>query len=870
MKKLFLSLLLGMTGVLFGTISGADRAYNILFIQSYTNNTPHHDLLIEGLEKGLNKENVKADVTVEYLNADYWRYVSECAIMRRICERARQRRTDLIVTAGDEAFYGLMKCGDSLGYQLPVVVMAVKYPNEELMRNLPNVSGFTAEIDFRKLLDEMKRIFPHRKEVVCLSDSSLLSRRGVKAFENVWYEFQKENPEYTLLGSNVQKQSPITVISSVCYSYNAYNRIVVAPKWSPFLSFIGKNSKAPVFTGQNLALTNGVFCAYDVEPLESALVSGKLAARILLGKTTPSTHGIVNLEGTFLYDYKQLAFFHVNGNVANKHGVVMNIPFSERYTAWIITFYLFVVALLVVLVIRLIRTNRKEARRRIQAQTRLLIQSRLVEQRKEFDDIFYSIRDGIISYDTDLRIHFINRSLRQMLGLPFKVHSACSYEGQVAGSVFHIYIEGKSVMNDLLKQALVQQKIVPIPSNAFMRENRKGLYFPVSGEVVPVFAGGRINGVVLICRNISEEERQKRLFRMAMDESSIYPWQFDTHTQRFNISEGLLSHLGYSANRGLMTPEEMQSLIHPDDRESTHNSFLDLLHGKCANVRMSFRVKKPEGGYGWWECRCASYKGLTADSPYMVLGVGQSIQRYKDTETALIAARDHALQADKLKSAFLANMSHEIRTPLNAIVGFSDLLKDLNSFTTEEVQDFVELIGVNCNLLLALFNDILDLSRIEAGTMDFKISDYNLTSIMQEIYSSQRIGMPQGVKLCIKCPVDGEQSIQTDVVRLKQVVNNLINNAKKFTLQGSITLGYTADEPGYITLFVEDTGKGISEKELKHIFNRFYKGDNFTQGAGLGLSICQTIVARLNGTIFVSSEVGKGTRFEVRLPDKIK
>ncbi|WP_373835273.1 sensor histidine kinase, partial [Bacteroides heparinolyticus] len=153
---------------------------------------------------------------------------------------------------------------------------------------------------------------------------------------------------------------------------------------------------------------------------------------------------------------------------------------------------------------------------------------------------------------------------------------------------------------------------------------------------------------------------------------------------------------------------------------------------------------------------------------------------------------------------------------------------------------------------------------------DFKISDYNLTSIMQEIYSSQRIGMPQGVKLCIECPVDGELSIQTDVVRLKQVVNNLINNAKKFTLQGSITLGYTADEPGYITLFVEDTGKGISEKELKHIFNRFYKGDNFTQGAGLGLSICQTIVARLNGTIFVSSEVGKGTRFEVRLPDKIK
>lgn len=388
MKRLLLSLLLGMAGVLSGTISGADRAYNILFIQSYANNTPYHDVLIEGLKKGLNKEGVKADVTVEYINADYWLYVSERAIMRRICQRARQRGTDLIVTSGDEAFYGLMKCGDSLGYQLPVVVTAIKYPNEELMKSLPNVSGFTVGIDFRKLLDEMKRIFPHRKEVVCLSDSSLLSRRGVKAFESVWPGFQKENPEYTLISNNVQKQSPITAISSVCYNYNAYDCVVVAPKWSPFLSFIGKNSKAPVFTGQNLALTNGVFCAYDAEPLESTLVAGKLAARILSGKTTPSAHGVVNLEGKFLYDYKQLAFFHVDGSVVNKHGIVMNISFSERYMAWLITFYLLVMALPVVLIIRLVRSNRKEARRRIQAQTRLLIQLRLVEQRNELDDIF--------------------------------------------------------------------------------------------------------------------------------------------------------------------------------------------------------------------------------------------------------------------------------------------------------------------------------------------------------------------------------------------------------------------------------------------------------------------------------------------------
>ena len=130
---------------------------------------------------------------------------------------------------------------------------------------------------------------------------------------------------------------------------------------------------------------------------------------------------------------------------------------------------------------------------------------------------------------------------------------------------------------------------------------------------------------------------------------------------------------------------------------------------------MSFRLKSVDGSYEWWEFRSTAYDGLTVDTPYMVLGVCQSIQRYKDTEEALIAARDRALQADKLKSAFLANMSHEIRTPLNAIVGFSDLLKDLDAFSLEEVKQFVETININCTLLLALINDILDLSAHRIG-----------------------------------------------------------------------------------------------------------------------------------------------------------
>ena len=251
----------------------------------------------------------------------------------------------------------------------------------------------------------------------------------------------------------------------------------------------------------------------------------------------------------------------------------------------------------------------------------------------------------------------------------------------------------------------------------------------------------------------------------------------------------------------------------------------------------------------------------------LIIGISWDITNIQNIEQELIFARIKAEQSDRLKTAFLANMSHEIRTPLNSIVGFSDLLKDIEAFSPEEVKQFVDTINTNCTLLLALINDILDLSRIESGSMDFRFAGYNLTFVMQQIYDSQRLSMPRGVELVMKLPEGEGKSIVTDSVRLKQVINNFINNAKKFTTQGSITFGFQTEEPGYTVFFVEDTGSGISEENQRRIFERFYKVDSFTQGAGLGLSICQTIVERFRGEINVSSELGKGTRFTVRVPD---
>ena len=355
---------------------------------------------------------------------------------------------------------------------------------------------------------------------------------------------------------------------------------------------------------------------------------------------------------------------------------------------------------------------------------------------------------------------------------------------------------------------------------------------------------------------------------MAVDESSIFPWQFDMETNCFIFPQGFLKRLGYDESVTTIPRDEMDRTIHPDDLKEIRPLFNRALTGEDSNTRLNFRQRNVNGEYEWWEYRSSVITGLTQDSLYNILGVCQSIQRYKTAEQEMREARDKALQADKLKSAFLANMSHEMRTPLNAIVGFSDLLSDTSGFTSEEIAQFIGTINKNCGLLLALINDILDLSRIESGTMEFMFAEHNLPLLLKTVHDSQRLNMPPGVELVLRMPESDKKYLTTDNVRLQQVVNNLINNAAKFTSSGFITFGYEDDEvPGYTRIFVEDTGVGISEEGIRHIFERFYKVDNFTQGAGLGLSICQTIIERLNGTISVTSEVGKGTRFTVRLPN---
>ena len=296
----------------------------------------------------------------------------------------------------------------------------------------------------------------------------------------------------------------------------------------------------------------------------------------------------------------------------------------------------------------------------------------------------------------------------------------------------------------------------------------------------------------------------------------------------------------------------------PEDQAVLKNFVREVKEGKATSLRKEVRVCRENGKYTWTSINVMVRDYRPQDGIIEMLCINYDITPLKETEQKLIIARDKAEELDRLKSAFLANMSHEIRTPLNAIVGFSSLLAETDS--RNERQEYIKIVQENNELLLQLISDILDLSKIEAGTFNFVYTNVDVNETCAEIIKSMSMKVSKGVELIFEEPFP-ECYIYTDKNRFTQVISNFINNALKFTQQGSITLGYEQVSHQKIKFYVRDTGMGIPEEKQKSIFERFVKLNTFVQGTGLGLSICKSIVSQMGGEIGVDSTEGIGSCF---------
>ncbi len=397
--------------------------------------------------------------------------------------------------------------------------------------------------------------------------------------------------------------------------------------------------------------------------------------------------------------------------------------------------------------------------------------------------------------------------------------------------------------------------------------------------------GSEVNKVVddvnVFAVDITEKcnaERDLREFAhkldVTMNVAHIIPWRWDIRKHKIMCEAMRMlrrSHYNVTAmaeDVRVINEEDYLNCIHPDDMERVCDVYRRFVEGRLEYIKMEYRFirRKPKCDMVEWIEVCAAVTERDDNGmPTVLIGSMLLITERKRQEEMLIAARERAAEADKLKMAFLANMSHEIRTPLNAIVGFSNLLA--KTVDVDKKQRFINIINKNNQLLLKLIGDVLDMAKVESNTLDFNFRPTDLNHLIQEVDSTMRIKLSNDVMLnyVLGAP---DCIIDTDPDRLNQVLMNLLNNAAKFTTKGSITFGYELRDDE-IYFYVRDTGIGIPDQDAERLFSRFTKLNNFIPGTGLGLSISKSIVEMLGGSIGVKSAGhNRGSIFWFTIPNK--
>ena len=342
-------------------------------------------------------------------------------------------------------------------------------------------------------------------------------------------------------------------------------------------------------------------------------------------------------------------------------------------------------------------------------------------------------------------------------------------------------------------------------------------------------------------------------------------WHIDVPTKMLYVDADFRDNKGGLVGPPEFPVEDLTNVIDRADAQRVWMAIDKICTGASPSYHEVYRVKLGKGALYYWEESYGTIAARDVDgNPTRIVGTSMRIDAQKQMEADLIAARNKAEESDRLKTAFLANMGHEIRTPLNAIVGFADLLPVVES--EEDRNQLISEIQKNNYKLLNIIDGLVSMSKVEAEAKSLVKSQTNIVPVLQEIADYYRT-MVDGstVVLATQFPYP-EILMNTDITKFKEIVNNLMQNAVKFTAQGSITLGFDLQQGDKLLLWVLDTGKGIAEEHQERIFERFFKVDEYVPGTGLGLSVAKSHVESLGGAIGVDSVLGNGSRFWVELP----
>ena len=717
----------------------------ILIVHSYEESYVGYPDFNRLIDKEFRRNGVDADIRIVYLDCEAFQEEPELKYMYHLLDSVSDGwEPDIILVNDDQAAYSLFKCCHPLAKEIPVVFGGVNYPNWELLKEYPNVTGFHDRMDLMKNIRLGAKLFGEDVELFTVLDSTYIDRQIRADIEN---QLKDEKVTCMVGYSGTPREKRLHYPHKEGYT-----------RFSSLSVRIGQKQETANFIWTLSKYSTGM-CYLQMKRDYTSVNIGNICASPSLTAINEAFGYNEKLLGGYITTSLILAEEEVSAAIRILHGEKpSDIP---------------------------VRESRKK----------YVVDWNVMQQR------------GISKESIPAECTIIN--------IPFREEYPVAW--------------GTGVV-----------LIIILLSTLFV-----WLFFLYRREQ------GRKR------RALYELESEKETLALAIEGSDTFAWKLENDhfvfEKEFWISQKMSAKsLGF---------EELLSFMHPDHWDEVRGYWKNI--SKAGKVVSQVRCDFNEKGYQWWEFRYKTI--LLPGGGYKAAGLLLNIQAIKDREQELEEARLLAEKAE-LKQSFLANMSHEIRTPLNAIVGFSNILALDDGVSPEERLEYIGSINKNSDLLLKLINDILELSRIESGYMSFEYEKCFVSELVDSIYMTHQMLIPEQLEFIKE--LDAVQvEVMVDKGRLTQVITNFLNNASKFTKTGYIKLGYRyLSESDRVAIYVEDTGRGIELSEQKMIFSRFYKQDEFSKGAGLGLSICQVIVEKLRGKIELWSEPGKGSRFTVVLP----
>lgn len=746
MKNTFLPIYAWIFLFFFVLNSCSDREERrILIVHSYEESYVGYPDFNRLIDKEFRRNGVNADIRIVYLDCESFQEEPELKYMYHLLDSVSDGwEPEVILVNDDQAAYSLFKCCHPLVKEIPVVFGGVNYPNWELLKEYPNVTGFHDRMDLMKNIRLGAKLFGEDVELFTVLDSTYIDRQIRADIEN---QLKDEKVTCMVGYSGTPREKRLHYPHKEGYT-----------RFSSLSVRIGQKQETANFIWTLSKYSTGM-CYLQMKRDYTSVNIGNICASPSLTAINEAFGYNEKLLGGYITTFPILAEEEVSAVIRILHGEKpSDIP---------------------------VRESRKK----------YVVDWNVMQQR------------GISKESIPAECTIIN--------IPFRE------EYPVAWGIGVVLI-------------------IILLSTLFV-----WLFFLYRREQ------GRKR------RALYELESEKETLALAIEGSDTFAWKLENDhfvfEKEFWISQKMSAKsLGF---------EELLSFMHPDHWDEVRGYWKNI--SKAGKVVSQVRCDFNEKGYQWWEFRYKTI--LLPGGGYKAAGLLLNIQAIKDREQELEEARLLAEKAE-LKQSFLANMSHEIRTPLNAIVGFSNILALDDGVSPEERLEYIGSINKNSDLLLKLINDILELSRIESGYMSFEYEKCFVSELVDSIYMTHQMLISEQLEFIKE--LDAVQvEVMVDKGRLTQVITNFLNNASKFTKTGYIKLGYRyLSESDRVAIYVEDTGRGIELSEQKMIFTRFYKQDEFSQGAGLGLSICQVIVEKLRGKIELWSEPGKGSRFTVVLP----